>query len=91
VSDLLPPVDLPVRQLALPPRNHRWDWDHARQIAACDSPSGSDQNERDCVHCGLIRITVHPPAGNPFRAWRYGNAKQFTADKTPKCEPRVRE
>lgn len=89
----LPPLDLPAAQpLALPPRNHAWDYLHKRNVPAIESPSNCEQTERDCKHCSLIRVTVHPPRGNPYRAWRYaGSETQFTADKTPKCQPRAKE
>jgi hypothetical protein len=89
----LPDVEMPAHQIAFPkPRNHRWDYENERRIAACDSPSKCDQNERDCIHCRLVRVTVHPPGGFPFRAWRLPNSKtQFVMGSTPKCEPRVIE
>lgn len=34
------------------------------------TPSGCEETERRCPRCGLVKITVHPPQGVPWRAWR---------------------
>lgn len=69
---------------------HQWDHSNARRIPACDAPGGCDQTERDCKHCTLVRVTVHPPNGLAWREWR--NTRQgiqFTADGTPPCQPKA--
>lgn len=67
---------------------HQWPRDSERRIAACESPSKNDQTERTCNLCGLIRVTVHPPQGFPFRQWRRPKGKQFTCLHTPPCQVR---
>jgi hypothetical protein len=65
---------------------HRWPKD-GKHVDADNSPSLCDQTERVCIKCGLTRITVHPPVGYPYTAWRrQGSARQFPDDQTPPCE-----
>lgn len=49
---------------------HRWDHDKEKRLAACESPDGNGRTERPCERCGLIKITVRPPDGRPWREWR---------------------
>lgn len=44
-------------------------------------------SERRCEFCSLIKITMHPPRGNPWREWRYNSGKNFKSDVTPRCDP----
>lgn len=66
---------------------HAWDYDNERKIAACDSSDGNDRSEKPCLHCSLVKITVHPPFGIPWREWRFGAGENFKSDLTPRCEP----
>ena len=64
---------------------HRWPKEGVH-IAALDSRNGNDQTERACLKCGLIRITVHPPAGLPWVEWRRpGSRLQFPGETPPCC------
>ncbi len=77
---LLPAVTLPVRD-----REHKWDRDHEKHIAACDSIDGNERTERECQHCGMWKITVHPPHGLPWREWRTKNGDRWWGQATPPC------
>lgn len=44
-----------------------------------------DRTERTCVHCGLVKITVHPPQGWPWREWRTREGKRWEGENTPPC------
>lgn len=60
---------------SLEPR-HRWG-DPARLI---------DRTERTCAHCGLVKITVHPPHGYPWREWRHRDSPvRIALTTTPPC------
>jgi len=68
------------------PRHHRWE--NERRIPACESPDGCERTERECVNggCGLIKITVHPPRGLPYRRWRHPvTGNEFDLGATPPC------
>lgn len=61
---------------------HRWG--HSRNVF--NEHTGNDQTQRICVLCGLVKITVHPPRGYPWREWRDprgGGQLQFSG--TPAC------
>ncbi len=65
---------------------HKWDYDSEKRIAACDSESGCDQNEKPCCQCRIVKITIHRPDGQYVRAWRHpNNATQFVCSNTPPC------
>jgi hypothetical protein len=49
---------------------HSWNSTDPKSIAACDSLDGNDRTEKTCAACGLVKITVHPPRGLPWREWR---------------------
>lgn len=68
-------------------RRHRWNVHDTQRIPACESPDGNDRTEKKCEHCSLIKITVHPPHGQPFRLWRTREGKIWQGDATPPCIP----
>ena len=62
-------------------------WSDPVPVDAANSPAGYEQSERQCALCDLIKITVHPPEGFAYRAWRYRNtSEQFSAPRTPLCK-----
>lgn len=63
---------------------HRWG---ERFTRLENTPSGCPQSERVCAHCGLVRITVHPPHGLPWREWRPKDGPQMQFEATPPCLP----
>lgn len=44
-----------------------------------------DRTERTCALCGLVKITVHPPQGWPWREWRTREGKRWEGENTPPC------
>ncbi|HLH95031.1 MAG TPA: hypothetical protein VKW08_07925 [Xanthobacteraceae bacterium] len=44
-----------------------------------------DRTERTCAHCGLVKITMHPPHGLPWREWRHRNGASIPLTNTPPC------
>jgi hypothetical protein len=71
------------------PRLHRWDEDTIQRIAASDSDNGCSQTHRTCLHCGLIRITMHPPQGFPWPEFMLPESRvRFRMDRTPHCVPK---
>lgn len=69
----------------------RHSWGAKVRVAAADTASGCDQTERICWRCFLVQVSVHPPQGMPYAAWRRpGNPQQFTIDATPACVPEQR-
>jgi hypothetical protein len=69
----------------LPPRRHRWNALPERRIPACESIDGNDRTEKPCALCGLVKITVHPARGYPWREWRTKAGKGWVGDATPPC------
>lgn len=59
-------------------RKHRWgDGVHVGEHL--------DRTERACALCGLVKVTVHPPVGFPWREWRMRDGKTWQGDATPPC------
>lgn len=63
---------------------HRWYKEAARH-AACESADGNARTERVCIWCGLVKITVHPPQGLPWREWRTRNGGVMIGARVPRC------
>ena len=55
--------------------NHRW----GKRVPL------EHQTERTCVRCGLVKVTVHPPLGLPWREWRMPGQVQVQLEATPPC------
>jgi len=67
-----------------PTARHRWGDPFARLE---NTPSGCAETERICKHCGMMRITVHPPEGYPWLEWKARGQKRVQLDQTPPCLP----
>ena len=65
----------------------RHDWLSApeRRIPACESSDGNDRTEKTCPRCLIVKVTVHPPQGFPWREWRHANGSSFQCEATPPC------
>lgn len=74
-----------------PRRTHKWS--HPICVFGDRTVTGCEQSERTCSHCGLIKITVHPPHGIPWREWRYPDDPkvQHKGEATPLCGEAVAE
>jgi len=46
---------------------------------------GCENVERECVKCGLVRITFIPRHGHGGRFYRWGDAGQFYEPSDPEC------
>lgn len=67
-------------------RVHRWDHEHERNLAASEFADGNARTERDCVLCGIVKVTVHAPNGFAWREWKHPKSDiYFQADHTPPC------
>jgi hypothetical protein len=68
-------------------RHHKWDHAGERRIAGVDTPDGNARNERDCVLCGITRITVLTPEFPPraWHEWRTKNGNVYVGEATPPC------
>jgi hypothetical protein len=71
-------------QPEFPARRHRWG--EPVNIEPDQSPLGGQETHRKCVHgCGIIKITVHPPAPElPYRLWQYSDGERADG-LTPMC------
>jgi len=76
-ADMLPTTDFKPR------RNHRWD--ERKTVLPDESISRCEETHRKCLHCPMIRITVHPPRGLPYRLWQYMDGVRADG-LTPMCE-----
>ncbi len=55
-------------------------------ILPAESFDGNERTERTCQNCGLVKITVHPPHGFPWREWRMrGGDETIALTTTPPC------
>ena len=67
---------------------HRW----GDRITIVDGTvSGCEESHRVCVKCALLKITVHPPNGFPWRVWRTAAGAAWQGDRTPPCHAGVLE
>ena len=64
---------------------HEWNDGAERRLAATDAGDGNARNERDCLHCGMTRITVIPPHGYPWHEWRTRDGQVWVGEATPPC------
>jgi hypothetical protein len=65
------------------PRKHSWDVH--RWIRHDESPDGNSRTERTCSLCQMVKITVHPPRGLPWREWRPHDGQLWGGTATPPC------
>lgn len=65
-------------------RKHKWG--NPIHVPGRETVTGCDQTERKYELCPVVRITVHPPQGLPWREWRKHGAFQAQMDRTPECE-----
>lgn len=71
-------------------RKHSWpkEGDEGyRRLSGVDTSDGNDRTERVCTHCSMVKITVHPPHGDPWREWRTKDGKVWRGEATPPCLP----
>lgn len=65
---------------------HRWNYETERRLAGIDTADGNDRNERDCLHCGITRVTVIPPHGrSAWHEWRTKTGGIYLGEMTPPC------
>lgn len=66
-------------------RKHKWR-DPISKLRD-STPSNCEETERECERCRLIKITVHPPFGRPYRMWRTAGGVRFpNMAQVPLCE-----
>jgi hypothetical protein len=71
-----------VAVLQISPRKHEWgDPERLGEYA--------ERTERICVLCGLVKITIHPPRGLPWREWRTRAGRTWQGVATPPCMDEV--
>jgi hypothetical protein len=63
----------------------RHKWGDPVLVPAAENADGCDHNERTCVLCGLVKLTVMPPQGYPWRAWRTANGQRWDREATQPC------
>lgn len=63
----------------------RHSWGSPITIIPADSADGNERTERSCAHCALVKITVHPPYGFPWREWRTKAGETWVGGATPPC------
>ena len=64
---------------------HSWNAADPVRRSGVDSIDGNDRTEKTCPACGLVKITVHPARGLPWREWRTKEGKGWVGDSTPPC------
>jgi hypothetical protein len=70
---------------------HKWDHAGERRLSGFDCTDGNARNERTCVKCGIVRITVMPPHGLPWHEWRVKDGGTYVGEATPPCLALPRE
>ena len=71
-------------------RKHRWG--SPVTVSPSEAFDGNERTERACVQpgCDLVKITVHPARGMPWREWRLRDAATtFALTNTPPCIMKV--
>ena len=73
---------------AMPPRRHVFG---DPVSVKANLPLGRcQQTERTCKLCGVVKVTVHGPSDNHFRAWRkHQDAEQIETFAALPCEPKA--
>ncbi len=67
------------------PGTLRHQWGETVRFGA--DAKGRERNERACLRCGLVKITVIPPQGLPWREWRTKTKDIWQGAATPPCLP----
>lgn len=73
-----------------PARKHRWG--APITVLPKDAFDGNERTERSCVQpgCDMVKITVHPARGLPWREWRLRDRPStFALTNTPPCIAKV--
>jgi hypothetical protein len=71
-----------------PTRRHRWG--SPATVPPAEAFDGNERTERICGVCRLVKITVHPAFGIPWREWRHPDgAATFQGTITPPCIEQV--
>lgn len=63
---------------------HKWP-DSGFTVIAPESKSGCEETHRVCTHCHIIKITIHPPHGNPYSLWQYPDGERADGLTPPCC------
>jgi hypothetical protein len=63
---------------------HRWE-KVPTHLAASETADGNARTERTCMFCGLVKITVHPAQGFPWREWRTRHGGVMIGARVPQC------
>ena len=66
-------------------QKHKWDHANERRFAHTDTKDGCSRNERDCLICGCMMITVLPPNGLPYHEWRTKAGGDIVWTTRPEC------
>lgn len=72
---------------------HRWpDPEDRHVVLSCESRDGNEHHVRQCLKCGMVRITVIPPNGFAWHEWvafpRDGKSSPASiGSATPPCRP----
>lgn len=69
--------------------NHRWpDHDSWNVVLACESRDGNEHHIRQCLICGLTKITVITPRGKPWHEWVTADGRgTWVGEQRPPCRP----
>jgi hypothetical protein len=70
-----------------PHRTHKWNPPYT--VLPSESHDGNERTERLSTNCNLVKITVHPANGFPWREWRTHEGKMAYFSMTPPCLERV--
>ncbi len=65
--------------------NHRWS--NPTKLAGCDTATGNDETRRTCLACELVKITVHPPVGYPWKEYESPKFPGVRFQTLPPCVP----
>lgn len=67
--------------------NHKWDYDNEKRIAGVDTPDGCDRNEKTCLNCSVIKVTILPQQGFPRHEYRTKDGGHMVWPRRPECVP----
>lgn len=56
-------------------------------LPGSEFPDGKERTLKSCIHCGIIKVTVHNGDGHAWREWRTKGGDIYAGELTPPCLP----
>ena len=70
-------------------RRHSWPDELKHVVSAHETRDGNEHHIKQCVHCGMTRITIIPPHGFAWHEWVTPEGKLWVGELVPPCGAQV--